>query len=59
MVLKKNKLFIHILKNGHHDHFGVIEINHKSKDYKLSILDYYLIEDESQENVCKIFKCSA
>ena len=26
MVLKKNNLFIHILKNGHHDHFGVIEV---------------------------------
>ena len=27
MVLQKNNLFIHILKNGHHDHFGVIEVN--------------------------------
>jgi transposase-like protein len=30
----------------------------KSKDYKLSAVQYYLIEDNSQENVCKIFKCS-
>ena len=29
MVLKKNKLFIHILKNGHHDHFGVIEVKER------------------------------
>jgi len=33
--------------------------NHKSEDYKLYAIDYYLIEDTSQEEVCKIFKCSA
>ena len=32
--------------------------NHKSEDYKLSAVDYYLTEDTSQEEVCKIFKCS-
>jgi transposase len=32
--------------------------NHKSEDYKLSAVDYYLTEDKSQEEVCKIFKCS-
>ena len=32
--------------------------NHKSEDYKLSAVYYYLIEDTSQEEVCKIFKCS-
>ena len=32
--------------------------NHKSEDYKLSAIDYYLTEDTSQEEVCKIFKCS-
>ena len=31
---------------------------HKSEDYKLSAVDYYLTEDTSQEEVCKIFKCS-
>jgi transposase len=33
--------------------------NHKSEDYKLSAVDYYLTEHKSQEEVCKIFKCSA
>jgi transposase len=33
--------------------------HHKSEDYKLSAVDYYLTEDISQEEVCKIFKCSA
>jgi transposase len=33
--------------------------HHKSGDYKLSAVDYYLTEDKSQEEVCKIFKCSA
>ena len=33
--------------------------NHKSEDYKLSAVDYYLTEDKSQEDICKIFKCSA
>jgi DNA-binding transcriptional regulator LsrR (DeoR family) len=33
--------------------------NHKSEDYKLSAVDYYLTEDKTQEEVCKIFKCSA
>jgi len=30
--------------------------NHKSEDYKLSAVDYYLTEDKSQEKVCKTFK---
>ena len=33
--------------------------NNKSEDYKLSAVDYYLTEDKSQEDICKIFKCSA
>ena len=33
--------------------------HHKSEDYKLSAVDYYLTEDKSQEEVCKIFKSSA
>ena len=32
---------------------------HKSEDYKLSVVEYYLTEDKTQEEVCKIFKCSA
>ena len=31
---------------------------HKSEDYKLSAVNYYLTEDTTQEEVCKIFKCS-
>lgn len=31
--------------------------SHKSEDYKLSTVNYYLTEDKSQEDVCKIFKC--
>ena len=31
---------------------------HKSKYYKLSVVEYYLVGDESQLEVCKIFKCS-
>ena len=33
-------------------------MKHKSYDYKLNAVDYYLTEDKSQEEVCKIFKCS-
>ena len=33
--------------------------SHKSEDYKLSAVEYYLTEDKTQEEVCKIFKCSA
>jgi len=32
---------------------------HKSGDYKLSAVEYYLTEDKSQQEVCRIFKCSA
>jgi transposase len=32
---------------------------HKSEDYKLSAVEYYLVCDKSQLEVCKIFKCSA
>ena len=31
---------------------------HKSEDYKLSVVNYYLISDETQKNVCKFFKCT-
>jgi len=31
---------------------------HKSKDYKETAVNYYLVEDKTQEKVCKIFKCS-
>ena len=30
----------------------------KSTDYKEMAVQYYLVEDKSQEEVCKIFKCS-
>jgi transposase-like protein len=33
-------------------------MKHKSEDYKISAVEYYLVEDNSQEEVCKIFKCS-
>jgi len=29
---------------------------HKSEDYKLSAVEYYLTEDKTQEEVCKIFQ---
>jgi transposase-like protein len=32
--------------------------SHKSNDYKLTAVQYYLIEDKTQEEVCKIFKCT-
>ena len=33
-------------------------ILHKSEDYKLSAVEYYLVGDKSQLEVCEIFKCS-
>jgi transposase len=32
--------------------------NHKSEDYKLTAVEYYLIDNKSQEEVCKIFNCT-
>jgi len=32
--------------------------DHKTKDYKQSAVDYYLVGDNTQEEVCQIFKCS-
>jgi len=32
---------------------------HKSEDFKLSAVEYYLVGDKSQLKVCKIFKCSS
>jgi len=29
---------------------------HKSEDFKMSVVEYYLTEDVSQEQVCRIFK---
>ena len=31
---------------------------HKSNDYKLTAVQYYLVEDKTQYEICKIFKCS-
>ena len=31
---------------------------HKSDDYKLTAVQYYLVENKTQEDVCKIFKCT-
>jgi transposase len=31
---------------------------HKSEDYKLSAVKYFLENKDTQENTCKIFKCS-
>ena len=33
-------------------------IKHKSEDYKLSAVKYFLENKDTQENTCKIFKCS-
>ena len=33
-------------------------MSRKSYDYKLTAVQYYLFEDKTQEEVCKIFKCS-
>ncbi len=30
-------------------------MTYKSNDYKLSAVNYYLVEDKTQEEVCKIF----
>ena len=32
--------------------------SHKSNDYKLTAVQHYLVEDNTQEQVCKIFQCS-
>ena len=29
---------------------------HKSNDYKLTAVQYYLVEDKTQEEVCKIIQ---
>ena len=31
---------------------------HKSEDYKISAVEYYLNSNKTQEDVCDIFKCS-
>ena len=31
---------------------------HKSEDYKLSAVKYFLENKDIQENTCRIFKCS-
>ena len=32
--------------------------HHKSEDYKERAVQYYLVEDKTQDEVCKIFECS-
>ena len=31
----------------------------KSEDYKITAVEYYLTQDTTQDEVCRIFKCSA
>jgi transposase-like protein len=33
-------------------------MTHKSEDYKISAVEYYLDSNKTQEEVCNIFKCS-
>ena len=33
-------------------------MSHKSEDYKISAVKYYLDSNKTQEEVCNIFKCS-
>ena len=35
-----------------------INMSHKSEDYKISAVKYYLNSNKTQEEVCNIFKCS-
>jgi transposase-like protein len=30
----------------------------KSNDYKITAVNYYFVEDKTQEEICKIFKCN-
>jgi len=32
--------------------------SHKSNDYKLTAVQYYLVEDKTHEEICKVFKCT-
>lgn len=32
--------------------------HHKSEDYKMSVVKYYLRANQTQEEVCEIFSCS-
>jgi transposase len=32
-------------------------MKYKSEHYKISAIEYYLLKDKLQEEVCKIFKC--
>ncbi len=34
-------------------------MKHKSVDYKISAVEYYLSSDKTQMEVCEIFNCSA
>ena len=36
-----------------------MSLKHKSEDYKKTAVEYYLVGDHSQLEVCRIFKCSA
>lgn len=33
-------------------------MHHKSEDYKEQAVKYYLVEDNTQEEVCRVFECS-
>jgi transposase len=33
-------------------------MKHKSEDFTISAIEYYLVEDKSHEEVYKILKCS-
>jgi len=32
--------------------------HHKSEDYKTQAVKYYLVEDNTQDEVCRVFACS-
>ena len=36
-----------------------MDTKHKSEDYKITAVEYYLNSDKTQIEICEIFKCSA
>jgi hypothetical protein len=57
IIILKNKYMLFFIKIRQNFNIQIFMLKHKSEDYKISAVKYYLNNDVSLDDVCKIFDC--
>ena len=57
IIILKNKYMLFFIKIRQNFNIQIFMLKHKSEDYKISAVKYYLNNDVSLDDVCEIFNC--